>query len=574
MKIVLKVNLKGIDNSIVNAQADFSPDHPERSANRLREALIEADGLIDGVEKSSLPLIEKSNLLHELRIKRVQLNNALVLTLGLELDVSSSTDSIPTTQGSTTIKTRFTNRGNTSIPFNGIFLQTPSTSPISSQVSFSDKLVAGGSTSENNLDAPLPNNQKATRPYFSRKNTEQPFYDIAIPGLRNAPATPSPLVVTARVWDGVELTLSAIVHAPRDSEHADKTTQPTGIIPPVSIWLNRPTAILRPDEKALEVTATIQSNEGIQKLVDVNLFLQTSTNEKPKLLSTALPQQYNKIIGNYQTIPISVSSSELRGIPATLKAVVTQSHHDYSEGFRPVGYPGLTYTNYYTPAITHIVPVDVTTAPDLNIAYLPGTGDDIPSALDQLGIHPHILTVSDLIPETLRPYDAVILGVRAYEAYPELAAANPALNTYAANGGIVIVQYNTSRLPENTGPYPLSLGDSEKVVEEDAPVQILAPTNPLLTWPNRITTADFDHWIEERGHGFMATWDPHYTALLETHDHGQQPQRGGLLVARTGKGAWIYLGLALYRQLPEGVPGAYRILANLISAAKNTSLQK
>jgi len=91
----------------------------------------------------------------------------------------------------------------------------------------------------------------------------------------------------------------------------------------------------------------------------------------------------------------------------------------------------------------------------------------------------------------------------------------------------------------------------------------------LLSWPNQITPTDFDNWIEERGHGFMATWDTHYTPLLETHDPGQQPQRGGLLVARTGRGAWIYLGLALYRQLPEGVPGPYRLLANLISAAKN-----
>ena len=143
------------------------------------------------------------------------------------------------------------------------------------------------------------------------------------------------------------------------------------------------------------------------------------------------------------------------------------------------------------------------------------------------------------------------------------------MNTYAANGGVVIAQYNTGRLPEGTGPYPLDLGGSEKVVEEDAPVRILAPDNPLLTWPNKITPADFDHWVEERGHGFMATWDPHYTPLLETHDPGQQPQLGGLLVARTGRGAWIYLGLALYRQLPEGVPGAYRLLANLISAGRS-----
>jgi hypothetical protein len=123
-------------------------------------------------------------------------------------------------------------------------------------------------------------------------------------------------------------------------------------------------------------------------------------------------------------------------------------------------------------------------------------------------------------------------------------------------------------MPAGAAPYPLSLGSNEKVVDETAPVAILDPADPLLSWPNRITTADFSGWVEERGHGFMSSWDPHFKPLLETHDPGQQPQQGGLLVARTGKGAWIYLGLALYRQLPEGVPGSYRLLANLISAGK------
>jgi hypothetical protein len=272
---------------------------------------------------------------------------------------------------------------------------------------------------------------------------------------------------------------------------------------------------------------------------------------------------------SFQVTPLNITTRQ----PLALVATVSYNGKDYSEGYRPVGYPGLTYTNYYTPATLRVVPVDVTTAPNLNIAYIPGTGDDVPSALDQLGVHPHILTAAGLAPESLKPYDAVVLGVRAYE-HPELVAANAALNQYASEGGVVIAQYNTGRLPQGTGPYPLDLGGSEKVVEEDAPVKILAPDNPLLTWPNKITTADFDHWVEERGHGFMATWDPHYAALLETHDPGQQPQLGGLLVARTGRGAWIYLGLALYRQLPEGVPGPYRLFANLISAARNPGMQK
>jgi hypothetical protein len=256
--------------------------------------------------------------------------------------------------------------------------------------------------------------------------------------------------------------------------------------------------------------------------------------------------------------------------PYPITVVAELDGRSYREGFRSVGYPGLESTNFYTPSVFHVAAVDLQTAPNLNVAYLPGTGDDVPGALEDLGVHSHRITVADLTLDTLKHYDAVVLGVRAYEAHPDLGAANPALNAYAANGGVVIVQYNTGRLPAGTGPYALDLGSGEKVVEEDAPVRVLVPAYPLLTWPNQITAADFHNWVEERGHGFMGSWDPHYTPLLETHDHGQKPQLGGLLVARTGRGAWIYLGLALYRQLPEGVPGPYRLFANLISAAKNS----
>jgi hypothetical protein len=158
--------------------------------------------------------------------------------------------------------------------------------------------------------------------------------------------------------------------------------------------------------------------------------------------------------------------------------------------------------------------------------------------------------------------------VRAYAAYPELAAANGRLLDYAKNGGVVIVQYNTGEYDHDYGPYPLSLGSAERVVNETDPVRLLMPSSPLLSWPNKITAHDFDGWVEERGHGFIETWDPRYEALLETHDPDEAPQKGGLLYARTGKGAYIYVAYALYRQLPDGVPGAYRLFANLLSTGK------
>ncbi len=132
-------------------------------------------------------------------------------------------------------------------------------------------------------------------------------------------------------------------------------------------------------------------------------------------------------------------------------------------------------------------------------------------------------------------------------------------------GGTLIVQYQSGNFP---APAPLNLGRAERVVDEAAPVKLLDPANPLFTAPNVITAADFDGWVEERGHSFLESWDPAYTALTETADPGQDPQRGGLVVAHAGKGTYIYLAFALYRQFPELVPGAYRILANLLSAGK------
>ena len=135
---------------------------------------------------------------------------------------------------------------------------------------------------------------------------------------------------------------------------------------------------------------------------------------------------------------------------------------------------------------------------------------------------------------------------------------------------MLIVQYNLQDFDHDYGPYPFTLGNNpQKVVDEGSAVTLLDPSNPAFAWPNKITAADFRGWVEERGHGFMQTWDSHYTPLVETHDPEQDPQKGGLLLARYGKGFYIYDAFALYRQLPSGVPGAYRLLANLVSLGKN-----
>ena len=141
---------------------------------------------------------------------------------------------------------------------------------------------------------------------------------------------------------------------------------------------------------------------------------------------------------------------------------------------------------------------------------------------------------------------------------------------YAKNGGVVIVQYQSTEFNGAFAPFPMTLGgNGERVVEESNKVAVLAPADPVLNFPNHITAADFDGWIEERGHGFPASWSKEYVAPTETHDADQDPQRGGLLYTRYGKGAYVYTAFAFFRQMPEGVPGAFRLMANLLSIAKN-----
>jgi hypothetical protein len=194
----------------------------------------------------------------------------------------------------------------------------------------------------------------------------------------------------------------------------------------------------------------------------------------------------------------------------------------------------------------------------------------VPSSLEHLAIHVTFLGPTDIATGDLSQYDVILLGVRTYAVRDDLRTYNQRLLDYVKNGGVVIVQYNTPEFDKNYGPYPYTMtSNPEEVTDEASQVRILQPSNPIFNWPNKITQADFKGWVEERGSKWMKSWDPRYQALLEAHDQGQAPQEGGLLYAKYGKGIYIYNAWAFYRELPEGVPGAYRIFANMLSLPKN-----
>jgi hypothetical protein len=214
--------------------------------------------------------------------------------------------------------------------------------------------------------------------------------------------------------------------------------------------------------------------------------------------------------------------------------------------------------------------LDVAIAPNLTVGYVMGIGDEVPAAIAQLGATVQLLDEKALTTAPLASFSAIVLGTRAYAVRPDLVAANPRLLDYVKNGGNLIVLYNTPELdPAKYAPFPGTLPqDAEEVSEEDAAVTILAPVSPVLSRPNKITADDFAGWIEQRGSKFWKTWDNTYTALLESHDRNQPPQRGGWLYVRYGNGHYSYVAYALHRQLPYGVPGAYRLLANLLSLGR------
>jgi hypothetical protein len=229
----------------------------------------------------------------------------------------------------------------------------------------------------------------------------------------------------------------------------------------------------------------------------------------------------------------------------------------------------------FPPATAKLVRADVRLLPK-TIGYVMGAGDEVPQALQQLGADVMLLGPDDLAGGNLGRFDAIVTGVRAYNVRPDLRANQNRLMDYVKNGGTLVVQYNVAdgqnpfggvTTLASIGPYPLTTG-GERVTVEEAPVEFPNPASPLLHQPNEITAHDFDGWIQERGLYFATKWDDRYQPLFETHDPGQKPQTGSTLYTRYGKGAYVFTSLSWFRELPAGVPGAFRIFANLLSAGK------
>jgi hypothetical protein len=267
----------------------------------------------------------------------------------------------------------------------------------------------------------------------------------------------------------------------------------------------------------------------------------------------------DEAISEFTVTPPAVSGQ------GTLRAVVLTGGKEFSFSREQIAYPHIGSQTLMPPADAKLVRADIRKRGEL-IGYIPGAGDEIPQSLEQIGYKVKTLAGPEITPVNLARYDAVVLGTRAYNTQNRIADWQKQLLAYVEAGGVVVAQYNTTAelKTKEIGPYSLEISRS-RVTDETAEIRILAPNHPVLNTPNKITADDFRGWVQERGLYFPDKWDPHWTAILSSNDPGEKPLDGGLLVAKFGKGYFVYTGYSWFRQLPAGVAGAYRLFANLVS---------
>jgi LmbE family N-acetylglucosaminyl deacetylase len=418
-------------------------------------------------------------------------------------------------------------------------------------------------SSENILQA--PKNFPPTQPYWLREEGSSGIFRVDDPKLigtpENAPAFPIEYVFEVSGQTLVVNDEPVFLGKPAAKERPRRVD----VIPPVSFRFASGVSLFHPGATrpvTMEVIAARPHQSGAVR-IETPSGWKVTPSEQPF---------HTAAIGEKARFTFNITAPAK---PATerITASVTVNGQPFSNQRIEINYPHLPFILLQPTARARVVSVDFA-AKAKNVGYLPGAGDSVDQALAELGCAVTTLSGADLTPEKLRRLDAVVIGVRAFNERTDLAPMITNLFAFVENGGTVIVQYNRPNglKTQRLGPYPLSIQGSApqlRITDELAPVTFLAPTHAALTTPNRIAPADFESWFQERGAYFPSSWDKeHYETILAMADPGEEPLQSGILIAKHGQGHWVYTGVAFFRQLPAGVPGAYRLFANLVSLGK------
>lgn len=530
-----------IGQLLAEVEKEFRFDKPAASVPKLMEVYGLINGLPDGYWK---------------RVKSVEIRQTIEACLGLYLEVLA--DDYSATPGETiNLKTEVLNRS--SVP---VQLQKISFHPLQVDTVLQQLLEENVRMYDSRM-VTLPKDLAATNPYWLNEKADLGMYTVQEQQLRGLPETPRPLKAGFDLLvDGRPFSATKDVVFKRTDPVKGESYRPFEVTPPVFVGISENVYVFPNGEgQDIELTITSGKNEieGVVQLTHPDGWRVEPSNAAFKL---GLKGQEQRL--RFKVFPPDEQSE------GQLGAVVQIGQQAYGDERILIEYDHIPTQTVLRPASAKVVRIDLKKRGE-RIAYIMGAGDDIPSSLEQIGYSVDVLSEEDINLEKVRPYDAVILGIRAFNTIPKLKFQTAELLKYVEEGGTMIVQYNTNRrmVTQDFAPFPLQLS-RDRVTVEEAEIRMLQPDHPVLNTPNKITAKDFEGWVQERGLYFPSSWDKRYNAILSSNDPGEPARDGGLLVAAHGKGHYIYTGYSWFRQLPAGVPGAYRLFTNLVSIGKES----
>ncbi len=575
--------LTKIKELAAKALSEFRIEQPEAIAPHLAAGLREVRAL--RATLGSLDPVSKATVDGMLARKEQEFNDALVKSHGVIVDALSNTEIV--TPGEAVDVSANVFLGRSALGENGSASASPNIKLVApagwrvepvqveqEQLTGIQAFMRGREKADitSRFRATIPGNEQPTQPYWLAKpRTKDQFdWDDTMP--RNLPFAPA--IAHARV----ELTLGGervVVNQPVEYRFSDKTfgeiRRELKVAPALTLTVHPQLLIIpaagadRTREISVEVTHNARKKtDGAVKLVAPQGW-KVEADDRP----LAFTRQNERTARAFKVTPPAGANGVF-----DLKAVAGAGGREYASGYSVISYPHIESHFIYRPATAKVEVFDVKVASNLKVGYVMGSGDDGPEALRQMGVNVKLIGAAELASGDLSVYDTIVLGIRVYEVNDDVMANNKRLLDYVSNGGTLIVQYNKNEYVNgNFAPYPVKMARGDRVTDENAAVTVLVPDHPLFNFPNKITGEDWKGWVQERGLYFLSDWDQRYTPLLASSDDPGNPLKGGQLIAQVGRGNYIFTGYSWFRQFPAGVPGAYRLFANMVSLPKANGMK-
>jgi LmbE family N-acetylglucosaminyl deacetylase len=570
--LFLLEDLAATEKTAMDAIGAFKIAHPENSAAAAARGVAILTRSIEKVESSAISPAAKAPVLQALRAKLLDFQNAASAVLGIYM-VARSEDLTGTPGEKEQVTVYFYNRGSEPVKLKKLTLATDAGTVTPANTNPGLDNQAGGSTATHRFTVEIGRDAKGTEQFWHLQNSGEARYKTSPTADEFAPfGEPEVRAEAVYVFRDIEIPIRAIVQAQAGNQVRGADFTEFQIVPALSLVLNPDYKIapILPKPGEYEFRISVLNNLKSGSRGTLKLLASSGWSVRPAEAQFALSRKGETYsAGFFVQVPAGAKPGDY-----PVQAIATVNGREYRNGYQVISYPENWTRNFYLPARSKIEVFDIKTTSNLTVGYIPGAGDEIPEAIEQLGVKLQTISASELALGDLSRFSAIVTGIRAYNVNEDLKANNQRILDYVNRGGTLIVQYVRPEQARNAapsfpfGPYPMTVSDSERITVEDSPIKILDPSNPIFNQPNKISEADFQGWVQERGLYFMSKWDSQYQALLSGHDPGEESKMGGMLISKYGKGNYIYTGYAWFRQLPAGVPGAFRIFANMISLGR------